>query len=100
MVIKSDIVQALCKKFPQLMQSDVNLAVNIILNEISNALQEGRKAEFRSFGVFSTVKKNARISRNPKTGEILHTEAKIAPRFKSSAFVNKRLNQTQLKNKP
>lgn len=92
MAIKSDIVFALSKRFPQLMMDDVNLSVNIILNEIGNALQQGRKAEFRAFGVFTTVKKKARATRNPKTGEPLMTPEKLAPKFKSSVFLNKRLN--------
>lgn len=92
MVIKSDIVQILSKRFPQLMADDVNLAVNIILNEIGNALQLGRKAEFRAFGVFTAQKKKARVARNPKTGEKLITPEKIVPRFKPSVFLIRRLN--------
>lgn len=92
MAIKSDIVYALSKRFPQLMMDDVNLSVNIILNEIGNAMQQGRKAEFRAFGVFSAVKKKARATRNPKTGEPLTTPEKLAPKFKASVFLNKRLN--------
>ncbi len=92
MVIKSDIVQILSRRFPQLMADDVNLAVNIILNEIGNALQQGRKAEFREFGVFTAHKKKARIARNPRTGQQLIAPEKIVPRFKPSIFLNRRLN--------
>lgn len=94
MAIKSDIVQILSKRFTQLMADDVNLAVNIILNEIGNALQQGRKAEFREFGVFTAQKKKARMARNPKTGEQLIAPEKIVPRFKPSIFLNRRLNHS------
>lgn len=93
MAIKSDIVQILSRRFPQLMADDVNLAVNIILNEIGNALQQGHKAEFREFGVFTAHKKNSRVARNPKTGEQLITPEKIVPRFKPSILLNRRLNK-------
>lgn len=43
MPIKSDIVHTLSKRFPQLTIGDVNLSINVILNEIGNALQQGRK---------------------------------------------------------
>jgi integration host factor subunit beta len=95
MAIKSDIVHTLSKRFPQLMTDDVNLSVNVILNEIGNALQQGRKAEFREFGVFSAKKRSARTARNPKTGAILITPEKMTPHFKSSIFLNRRLNHPQ-----
>ena len=63
MPIKSDIVNILSKRFPQLTVEDVNLSVNIILNEIGNAMQQGRKAEFREFGVFTPLKKASRTAR-------------------------------------
>lgn len=92
MPIKSDIVHTLSKRFPQLTIGDVNLSINVILNEIGNALQQGRKAEFREFGVFTAKKKAARNTRNPKTGEMLISPEKVVPHFKPSLFLNKRLN--------
>lgn len=80
------------KRFTQLKVADINLSVNIILNEIGNALQQGRKAEFREFGVFTAHIKPARTARNPKTGAILIMPEKIVPHFKSSALLNRRLN--------
>lgn len=94
MAIKSDIVHILNKRFPQLMMDDINLSVNIILNEIGNALQQGRKAEFREFGVFTAKKRPARSARNPKTGAMLITPEKIAPHFKPSVYLNRRLNSS------
>lgn len=95
MAIKSDIVHILNKRFPQLMMDDINLSVNIILNEIGNALQQGRKAEFREFGVFTAKKRLARSARNPKTGAMLITAEKIAPHFKPSVYLNRRLNNSE-----
>ena len=95
MAIKSDIVQTLSKRFPQLMTDDVNLSINLILNEIGNALQQGRKAEFREFGVFTAKKRSARTARNPKTGAVLITPEKMTPHFKPSVYLNRRLNHPQ-----
>jgi integration host factor subunit beta len=92
MPIKSDIVHKLSKRFPQLMMDDVNLSINVILNEIGNALLQGRKAEFREFGVFTAKKKPARTARNPKTGSVFISPEKVVPHFKPSVFLNRRLN--------
>ena len=39
-------------------------------------LKRGERVEIRSFGAFSSKIQKARISRNPKTGEKLHTPEK------------------------
>ena len=98
-MIKSDIVHILSKRFPQLMIDDVNLSINVILNEIGNALQQGQKAEFRGFGVFTAKKKSARTARNPKTGAILISPEKIVPHFKPSVFLHRRLNTDKIEPK-
>ena len=47
-----------------------------VLQHISDALVEGEQVKLSGFGTFSTRDKNARVGRNPKTGE----EAPIPPR--------------------
>ncbi len=93
MITKSEIVQRLSERFKQLTPDDVKLSTNIILEEISNALKNGDKAEFRGFGTFSTFIKSARTCRNPKTGEVIQIKAKVWPHFKPSSFLNKDLNK-------
>ncbi len=50
--------------------------VDSVLNHISDALARGEQVKISSFGTFSSREKNARIGRNPKTGE----EVPISPR--------------------
>ena len=47
-----------------------------VLEKISASLVAGEQVKISSFGTFSIRKKNARVGRNPKTGE----EAPIPPR--------------------
>ena len=47
-----------------------------VLQHISDALVAGEQVKISSFGTFSTRDKNARMGRNPKTGE----EVPISPR--------------------
>ena len=50
--------------------------VESVLEKISASLVSGEQVKFSSFGTFSIRQKNARVGRNPKTGE----EAPIPPR--------------------
>ena len=50
--------------------------VESVLNHVSDALVRGEQVKLSSFGTFSVRDKNARVGRNPKTGQ----EAPIPPR--------------------
>lgn len=50
--------------------------VENVLNHVSDALVRGEQVKLSSFGTFSVRDKNARVGRNPKTGQ----EAPIPPR--------------------
>ena len=50
--------------------------VETIIQRISDALVDGESVKISSFGTFSVRSKNARMGRNPKTGE----EVPITPR--------------------
>ncbi|TVS00393.1 MAG: integration host factor subunit alpha [Rhodobacteraceae bacterium] len=50
--------------------------VDSVLHHVSDALAKGEQVKISSFGTFSVRQKNARIGRNPKTGE----EVPISPR--------------------
>ena len=50
--------------------------VESVLEKISASLVAGEQVKISSFGTFSIRQKNARVGRNPKTGE----EAPIPPR--------------------
>jgi integration host factor subunit alpha len=50
--------------------------VESVLTHVSDALARGETVKISSFGTFSVREKNARMGRNPKTGE----EVPISPR--------------------
>ena len=50
--------------------------VQSVLELMSSALVKGEQVKISSFGTFSVRQKNARVGRNPKTGE----EVPITPR--------------------
>jgi len=59
---------------------------------IAKALKKGEKVGITGFGTFSIGKRNARVGRNPQTGEKVKIAASKAPKFKAGAslkaFVN------------
>ena len=74
--VKSKLLKKLSDNYPNFLKRDLEKFVNIILNEMKNALKRGDRVELRGFGILSTKIQKARIRRNPKTGEKVHTPKK------------------------
>lgn len=77
---------------PHLYQRDIERIISTILDEITSALARGDRVELRGFGAFSVKKRNARIGRNPRTGESVAVDTKIVPYFKTGKELRQRLN--------
>ncbi|MCJ8308380.1 MAG: integration host factor subunit beta [Rhizobiaceae bacterium] len=91
-MIKSSLVQTIAEQNPHLYQRDVEIIVNAILNEITEALANGDRVELRGFGAFSVKNRGARVGRNPRTGERVEVEEKWVPFFKTGKDLRDRLN--------
>ena len=89
---KSDLVQRLADKNPHLYLRDIEKIVNTIFDEITEALIHGDRVELRGFGAFSVKSREARIGRNPRTGQAVQVEAKKMPYFKTGKGLRERLN--------
>ena len=92
-MIKSELVQRISERNPHLYQRDVEHIVNAILNEITAALARGDRVELRGFGAFSGKRRDARIGRNPRTGDSVQVAEKHIPFFKTGKQLRDRLNQ-------
>lgn len=90
---KSELVAKLANKNPQLYIRDVETIVDTIIDEMSNALVRGDRVELRGFGAFSVKEREARMGRNPRTGESVKVEAKRMPAFKAGKMLRDRLNE-------
>src|SRR5688572_23222463 len=58
--------------------------VEIVLDEISDALARGEMVKISSFGSFSVRQKGKRVGRNPKTGEELPINPRRVLVFRAS----------------
>ncbi|MGY6643693.1 MAG: integration host factor subunit beta [Salinarimonas sp.] len=93
-MIKSELVLRIAEQNPHLYQRDVENIVNAILDTIVDALARGDRVELRGFGAFSVKKRDARIGRNPRTGETVPVSEKVIPVFKTGKEMRLRLNGT------
>lgn len=91
-MIRSELVQKIADENPHLYQRDVERIVNTIFEEIVDALASGDRVELRGFGAFSVKKRDARVGRNPRTGESVSVEEKHVPFFKTGKLLRDRLN--------
>lgn len=91
-MIRSELIQKLSDENPHLYQRDVERIVNSIFEEVIDALATGDRVELRGFGAFSVKKRDARIGRNPRTGESVSVEEKHVPFFKAGKLLRDRLN--------
>lgn len=89
---KSELISRIAELNPHLYQRDVERIVSTIFEEISAALARGDRVELRGFGAFSVKSRNARVGRNPRTGEAVQVEAKTVPFFKTGKQLRELIN--------
>lgn len=89
---KSELIEILAAKQPQLDQKDVELAVKELLEQMSSALAGGERIEVRGFGSFSLHYRPPRLGRNPKTGDSVMVPDKRVPHFKPGKELRERVD--------
>ena len=91
-IVKSELLKELKKSYPNFLARDLNKVIDIIIEEIKEALNRNEGCEFRSFGSFRTNIQKASIRRNPKTGEKVSVPKKRTIKWKMSQDLFKKLN--------
>lgn len=91
---KSELIEQLIDKHPELSVKDVELAVKIMLEHMTETLSEGERIEIRGFGSFSLHYRAPRVGRNPKTGESVSLPAKFVPHFKPGKELRELVNDS------
>ncbi|WP_396586913.1 integration host factor subunit beta [Bermanella sp. R86510] len=90
---KSELIERITEKHPEMSSKDIELAVKTILDTMSQALSQGDRIEIRGFGSFSLHFRNPRIGRNPKTGEAVPLRGKYVPHFKPGKELREQVNE-------
>jgi integration host factor subunit beta len=89
---KSELIELISRKQSHLAAKDIELAVKMVLERMSNALSTGRRIEIRGFGSFSLHFRPPRMGRNPKTGDAVALPGKYVPHFKPGKDLRDRVN--------
>lgn len=91
-MIKSELIHILSEKLTFLSGQEVEVAVNLIFEQMIKSLEQGDRIEIRGFGSFSVQQRPPRPGHNPKTGELLLIPAKLMPHFKPGKEFRARVN--------
>ena len=79
---KSEFITELANSIDYLNHKEATIIVNTFFDAIADELIAGNKVELRGFGSFKAKERQARIGRNPKTGEKVDVPPKNVPYFK------------------
>ena len=90
--VKSNLLKQLADNYPNFLRKDLLKLLDIILNEMENALKRGERVELRDVFTLETRVQKARISRNPKTNEKIETPEKKTIHFKMAKELFNKLN--------
>ena len=89
---KSELILKITRKNSFLYQKDIHKIIDTLFDSVTKALDNDDRVELRGFGTFTTKLRNARIGRNPKTGEPVAIPQKKMPFFKMGKSMKERVN--------
>ena len=70
-MLKRDLVEKTTDNLKGYLKKDIGKAVDIIIETMSESLDQGDRIEIRGFGSFSIRNRKARQTKNPKTGKVM-----------------------------
>jgi len=88
---KSELIERIATKQDQLPPKDVELAVKMIIERMTQALANNDRIEIRGFGSFCLHYRAPRVGRNPKTGDSVNLPSKYVPYFKPGKELRERV---------
>ena len=91
---KSELIERLAERFPQLVAKDAEFAVKMILDAMTECLVRGDRIEIRGFGSFALNYRPPRVGRNPKSGEKVSVPEKFVPHFKAGKELRERVDES------
>ncbi|MBW2506625.1 MAG: integration host factor subunit beta [Deltaproteobacteria bacterium] len=94
-MLKRDLVEKTTANLNGYLKKDISKAVDIIIETMSESLDEGNRIEIRGFGSFSVRKRKEKKKKNPQTGEIMN----IPPRKTLHFAMSKSLKEALIESK-
>ncbi len=93
-ITKADLIETIARQMaPNITKRDVGRIVQLFIDELCRALQEGNRVEIRGFGVLATKLRKPKLARNPKTKVPVNIPPRRVPVFKASRLLKNSLMQ-------
>lgn len=92
---KSELIEQIAAQQSELSVKEVESAVRLILDDITETLAGGGRVEIRGFGSFSLHYREPRTGRNPKTGDPVSLNGKHVPHFKPGKELREQVNASR-----
>jgi integration host factor subunit beta len=91
-VTKAQLVERMSSRYADLKKTDIEQIVDTVLDGIAGTLSIAGRVELRGFGVFGVKHRDARLARNPRTGEIVAVTEKNFITFRAGRGLRNILN--------
>lgn len=88
---KTDLIKTAAAKC-SMTQSDVNKALDAILETIADSLKSKQEVTLPGFGKFKVSERAARTGRNPQTGATINIAAATVPSFSAGKTLKEAVN--------
>jgi len=88
---KADLIDAVAED-TDITKASAARALDSAIENITNALKGGNSVTLVGFGTFTVRQREARMGRNPRTGEAIQIKASKVPGFKAGKALKDALN--------
>lgn len=88
-MLKKELADRLQKMFPEYLKEDMRDVVDIVFEQMAEALEKDRRIEIRGFGSFALHDQKEKVFTNPKTGRTITCPANKRIVFKAGKDIRK-----------
>lgn len=90
---KQELVKLMAEKMPEgTSQKTAEAAINAFVESVKTALANNEEVVLTGFGSFKVSKREARVGRNPQTGESMNIAATNVPSFRAGKNLKEAVN--------
>ena len=89
---KSELIEAIFKRYPNLSTRELKKIVEVIFNKISEALINKNRVEIRGFGSFSIRNREQHSNRDPRNARVINIDKRNVIYFRTGKAFNEKLN--------
>ena len=90
---KSDLLKKLTTQNISFSTSDSKIALDALIDHLSDLLSDKQRIEIRSFGAFSVRERSPIRARNPKSGKAIELDSRSLIYFRPSKLIKNRINK-------